>query len=47
MAKMWMIRGESGRRYDDLRERAVAAIGWSKLAPLAKLRKSSQPRLTA
>jgi len=36
MTKMWMIRGESGRLYDDFRERGVVAIGWSQLAPLAK-----------
>ncbi|QLF95052.1 restriction endonuclease [Pseudomonas sp. ABC1] len=36
MAKMWMIRGESGRLYDDFRERGVAAIGWSQLAAVAK-----------
>lgn len=36
MAKMWMIRGESGRLYDDFRERKVAAIGWSQLAAVAK-----------
>ncbi|MCY1447044.1 hypothetical protein D9M71_636460 [compost metagenome] len=27
MAKMWMIRGESGRLYDEFRERRVVAIG--------------------
>ena len=47
MAKMWMIRGESGRLYDDFREQGVAAIGWSQLVPLAKLRQNSQPKLTA
>lgn len=36
MAKMWMIRGESGRLYDDFRDRKVAAIGWSQLAAVAK-----------
>lgn len=36
MAKMWMIRGESGRLYDDFRERKVAAIGWAQLAAVAK-----------
>lgn len=36
MTTMWMIRGEGGRLYDDFRERSVAAIGWAKLAPLAK-----------
>ena len=36
MAKMWMIRGEGGRLYDDFRERKVAAIGWGQLAPKAK-----------
>lgn len=47
MAKMWMIRGASGCLYDDFRERGIAAIGWSQLVPLAKLRKNSQPKLTA
>ncbi|MFZ6645455.1 restriction endonuclease [Undibacterium sp. TJN25] len=36
MAKMWMIRGEAGRLYDEFRDRGVAAISWSKLAPDAK-----------
>jgi restriction system protein len=36
MARMWMVRGESGRLYDDFRERGVAAIGWGMLAPDAK-----------
>jgi restriction system protein len=36
MAKMWMIRGESGRLYDDFRDRGIAAIGWSRLAAVAK-----------
>lgn len=36
MTKMWMIRGESGRLYDDFRDRGVAAIGWAKLASVAK-----------
>lgn len=33
---MWMIRGEGGRLYDDFRDRGVAAIGWAKLAAVAK-----------
>lgn len=36
MTKMWMIRGEGGRLYDDFRDKSVAAIGWSMLAPVAK-----------
>lgn len=32
---MWMIRGESGRLYDDFRDREVVAIGWGNLAPYA------------
>lgn len=36
MTKMWMIRGEGGRLYDDFRERGVAAIGWAKLANVAQ-----------
>lgn len=36
MARMWMVRGESGRLYEDFRDRGVAAIGWNKLAPKAK-----------
>lgn len=31
-----MVRGDSGRLYDDFREREVAAIGWGQLAPNAK-----------
>lgn len=36
MVTMWMVRGEGGRLYEDFRERGVAAIGWSQLAPFAK-----------
>lgn len=36
MARMWMVRGEAGRLYEDFRERGVVAIGWNKLAPSAK-----------
>ncbi len=32
---MWMVRGESGSLYDAFREREVAAVGWSQLAPHA------------
>lgn len=32
MERMWMVRAVGGDRYDDFRERGVAAIGWSKLA---------------
>ena len=38
--KMWMTRGDSGKLYDDFRERGVVAIGWSLLAPYVK------PRMT-
>lgn len=31
-----MVRGESGRLYDDFRERGVAAIGWGQLGSVAK-----------
>lgn len=36
MSKMWMVRGEGGRLYEDFRERGVAAIGWTQLAEAAK-----------
>jgi len=35
MSRMWMVRGESGSLYDAFREREVAAVGWSQLAPHA------------
>src|SRR5437762_8332488 len=35
-AKMWMIRGEGGRLYEDFNERGVAAIGWKLLAKVVK-----------
>lgn len=34
--KMWMIRGDGGRLYDDFRERQVVGIGWAQLAEYAK-----------
>ncbi|OLU13196.1 restriction endonuclease [Pseudomonas sp. PA1(2017)] len=36
MARMWMVRGEGGARYDSFRELGIAAIGWRQLAPHAK-----------
>ena len=27
--KMWMIRGDGGKLYDDFRDKQVVAIGWS------------------
>lgn len=36
MTRMWMVRGEAGSLYEAFREREVAAIGWSQLAPHAK-----------
>jgi restriction system protein len=35
MIRMWMVRAEGGRLYDAFRERAVIALGWTRLAPLA------------
>lgn len=32
--KMWMIRGDGGKLYDDFRDKQVVAIGWSQLAPM-------------
>jgi len=37
MNKTWMIRAEGGRLYEEFRERGIAAIGWTQLAPLAKV----------
>lgn len=34
--KMWMIRGDGGKLYDDFRDKQVAAIGWSPFAPHVK-----------
>ena len=34
--KMWMIRGDGGKLYDDFRDKQVVAIGWSQLAPYVK-----------
>jgi Uncharacterized conserved protein len=28
MEKMWMIRGDGGKLYDDFRDKQVVAIGW-------------------
>ncbi|RMX10995.1 restriction endonuclease [Vandammella animalimorsus] len=36
MARMWMVRGDAGRLYDAFRERAVAGIGWCRIAIDAK-----------
>ncbi|MBJ9240202.1 restriction endonuclease [Citrobacter braakii] len=34
--KMWMIRGDGGKLYDDFRDKQIVGIGWSQLAPLVK-----------
>lgn len=34
MITMWMVRAERGRLYDAFREHGVAALGWTRLAPL-------------
>ncbi len=34
--KMWMIRGDGGKLYDDFRDKQVVAIGWSQFAPHVK-----------
>lgn len=33
---MWMVRSDSGKRYDDFRDRAAAGIGFIEVAPIAK-----------
>jgi restriction system protein len=37
MTKMWMIRADGGSLYEEFRERGLAAIGWTQLAPHAKV----------
>lgn len=37
MSKMWMIRADGGSLYEEFRERGIAAIGWTHLAPHAKV----------
>jgi restriction system protein len=34
MIRMWMVRAERGRLYDEFRGRGVVALGWSRLAPI-------------
>lgn len=34
--RMWMIRGDGGKLYDDFRDKQIVGIGWSQLAPLVK-----------
>lgn len=46
MPKMWMVRGESGRLYDDFRDQAVVAIGWSQFAERVRAR-MTRKELTA
>jgi restriction system protein len=36
MERMWMVRGDSGRLFEDFRERSVVAIGWHELVEVAK-----------
>lgn len=35
MARMWMVRSDGGRLYEDFRDRSVVALGWTALAPYA------------
>ncbi len=32
--RMWMVRAERGRLYEDFRTRSVVALGWTRLAPI-------------
>lgn len=34
--RMWMIRGDGGKLYDDFRDKQIVGIGWPQLAPLVK-----------
>lgn len=34
MIRMWMVRAERGRLYDEFRQRGVVALGWTRLAPI-------------
>lgn len=34
--KIWIIRGNGDKRYDDFRDKQVVAIGWSQFAPHVK-----------
>lgn len=36
MERMWMVRGDNGRLFEDFRERSVVALGWHELAEVAK-----------
>lgn len=36
MGKMWMVRGDGGRLYEDFREKSAAAIGWADLGASAR-----------
>lgn len=36
MERMWMVRGASGRLFDDFREQNAVALGWHELADVAK-----------
>ncbi|HGN1707645.1 TPA: restriction endonuclease [Providencia rettgeri] len=38
--KMWIVRGDSGKLYDDFREKELVGLGWSGLAPLLKIGQS-------
>ncbi len=40
--RMWMIRGDGGKLYDDFRDKQIVGIGWSQLAPLGKVRISGE-----
>lgn len=36
MTHMWMVRGDSGRLYEEFRDQKVVALGWRELAHVAK-----------
>lgn len=37
MTHMWMVRGDSGRLYEDFREKRAVALGWIELAHIARI----------
>ncbi|MGA4073534.1 restriction endonuclease [Ralstonia nicotianae] len=37
MTRMWMVRSDGGSLYEEFRERGIAAIGWTNLAPDVKV----------
>ena len=41
--RMWMIRGDGGKLYDDFRDKQIVGIGWSQAGSISQTRPVPSP----